>query len=389
MCLLFIISGGTTSWLSRLDGETWSAMQSVQELSNSASNSTDVQSPGHQLVFSDLPPELKLRIFSLLSATERGIGARVCRDWRALMRVSTLWAVIDTSQLPVCTAVHSHGSLCRTAQRRRVCQFLVHVGNTRAVVRRLCIWGDICDTEWRTTLESFFSIVRLHELMVAQLKWFSDSSNDILPETNERARRAQRHFVSVFETFTRVAPKVSTLILPFDWSDRSVQLLLNLSHLNTLVLEKYFTYQGLTQSSLDSILVGLPNLRRLHLEVWIASGHGSVAFTIASTTLEFLDLSQCRGFDLAFVNLPCLSVIKLSRVYPWHGSLVVRNDAGVDVCHPCVREVLAYGASNLRVINEHKLNPQWTNCSANYSELELVLSAVCSCAKHRVESWEL
>jgi hypothetical protein len=339
--------------------------------------------------FSDLPAELKLRIFSLLSATERGIAARVCREWRALMRVSTLWAVIDTSQLPVCTIVHSHGSSCRTAQRHRACQFLMHVGDTRAVVRRLCLAGDICDAEWRGTLESFFSMVRLHELTTAQLEWASDEPSDNA-EANERARRAQRHFVGVFETFTQVAPKLSTLILPFDWSDRSVQLLLNLSHIHTLVLEKYFTYQCLTQSSLDAILAHLRNLRRLHLEVWIASGNGSVAFSISSPTLEFLDLSQCRGFDVAYVDLPRLSVIKLSRVYPWHGSLIVRGDlAGMDICHPCVREVLACGALNLRVINEHKVNPQWSDFSSTYSELELVLSAVCSCAKHRAESWDL
>jgi len=53
------------------------------------------------LQFSALPPEVKLRVFALLSATERGVAARVCRDWRALMRVPTLWSDIDTTTLPV------------------------------------------------------------------------------------------------------------------------------------------------------------------------------------------------------------------------------------------------------------------------------------------------
>jgi len=46
-----------------------------------------------------------------------------------------------------------------------------------------------------------------------------------------------------------------------------VHLLLRLSHINTLVLKKYFTYQCLSQSLLNQILDGLLALRRLHLEV--------------------------------------------------------------------------------------------------------------------------
>jgi len=340
-----------------------------------------------KLNFSELPPEVKLCVFALLTATERGVAARVCRDWRALMRVSTLWSDIDTTTLPVCTHAHQHTSACRASQSRRCSQFLEHVASARAVIRRLCISGDICNGDWRGTFQSFLVNVRLHELSSAHIDWAASGSGD-LGEMNERARHAQRLFVGIFDTFTRVAPKVATLILPFDWSERSVHMLLRLSNLNTLVLKKYFTYQCLTQSMLNQILNGLPLLRRLHLEVWIASGNGAVSFSVSSPHLEFLDLSQCRGVDLERVDLPRLTVIKLNRLYPWHGSLMLRNPPlSADQCRPCIRDVLACGAPQLRLVNEHILRPEWSDLTGFYDELNLVIGAVCSCPCHRLDSW--
>jgi len=341
-----------------------------------------------RLSFIDLPPEVKLHVFALLTATERGVAAAVCRDWRALMRVATLWSDIDTTTLPTCPLTHQHTGACRAAQNRRCCQFLDHVASARAVIRRLCISGDICSADWRGALQSFLVNVRLHELSSAHIDWAANGAGDVAEKRNEKARRAQRLFVGIFDTFTRVAPKVTTLILPFDWSERSIQMLLRLSHLNTLVLKKYFVYQCLSQSMLNHILDGLPVLRRLHLEVWIASGLGAVSLSISSRQLEFLDLSQCRGLELERVNLPQLAVIKLNRLYPWHGSLMLRNPtSSADQCRPCIREVLACGAPQLRLVNEHILRPEWSDLSGFYDELNLVIGAVCSCPCHQSDSW--
>jgi len=359
----------------------------LDDTSGYSADDAGTESCDGSLQFYELPPEVKLRVFALLSATERGIGAQVCREWRALMRVPTLWSDIDTTTLPTCPLSHQHTGACRASQNRRCCQFLDHVADARAVVHRLCISGDICSAEWRGTLQSFLINVRLHELSWTHIDWAENGSGD-LGEKNERARRAQRLFVGIFDTFTRVAPKVTTLILPFDWSERSVSMLLRLSHLNTLVLKKYFTYQCLSQSLLNQILDGLPQLRRLHLEVWIASGYGAVSFSVSSQQLEFLDLSLCRGLDLERVDLPRLTVIKLNRLYPWHGSLMLRNPtSSPDQCRPCIREVLACGAPQLRLVNEHILRPEWSDLSGFYDELNLVIGAVCSCPCHRSDSW--
>jgi len=138
------------------------------------------ESDGNPLNFAALPPEVKLRVFALLTATERGAAARVCREWRALMRVSTLWSDIDTTTLPACQLSHSHTATCRSAQNRRCCQFLQHVASARAVVRRLCISGDICNADWRGTLQSFLVDVRLHELTKARIDWASDGMGSIV-----------------------------------------------------------------------------------------------------------------------------------------------------------------------------------------------------------------
>lgn len=325
----------------------------------------------------------------MLSTIERGMAARVCGEWRTLMRVPTLWTDIDTAILPRCAESHVHNATCFAAQRHRSCRFLEYVGNIRAIMHRMRINGDIWESEWRETIEAFITRVRLHELTTAHIDWAVGDAIDVV-EANERVRRAQRHFVTLFDTFTRVAPKLTTLIVPFDWSDRSVQHLCRLSYLSTLVLKKYFTYQCLSQSTLDCIIDGLPALRRLHLEVWIASGNGSVSFTLASPHLELLDLSHCRGFDLAHIDLPALTTIKLSRIYLWHGTLMLRSgngSSGPDTSRPCIREILANGAPNLRVINEHILRPEWKDRSVTYDELELVLGAVCSCVNHRLDVW--
>jgi len=364
-----------------------SALVELVNRTEYSAGDTGTASTDSKLNFNELPAEVKLHIFALLLATERGVAAQVCRDWRALMRVPTLWSDIDTSTLPVCPITHQHNAACRASQNRRCCQFLYHVASARAVIRRLSISGDICNADWRGTLQSFLVDVRLHELGWAHIDWAANGAGD-LGEKNDRARRAQRLFVGMFDTFTRVAPKVTTLILPFDWSERSVHMLLRLSHINTLVLKKYFTYQCLSQSTLNQILDGLPLLRRLHLEVWIASGHGAVAFAVSSPRLEFLDLSLCRGLDLERVDLPHLTVIKLNRLYPWHGSLMLRNPtSSPDQCRPCIREVLACGAPQLRLVNEHILRPEWSDLSGFYDELNLVIGAVCSCPCHRSDSW--
>jgi len=62
-----------------------------------------------------------------------------------------------------------------------------------------------------------------------------------------RHRQRQRFFVKFFDFFTASAGTVSTLILPFDWTERSIRALNRLPNLDVLVLKKYFVFQSLEQ----------------------------------------------------------------------------------------------------------------------------------------------
>jgi len=204
---------------------------------------------------------------------------------------------------------------------------------------------------------------------------FAWSMNDY-HELMSRHRHRQRIFVQFLEHFVGIASNVSKLIMPFDWSSRSLHSLSQLKNLHTLVLEKYFVFQALSQSSLDELFTTLPDLKRLILEIWTPSGKGLQFYNVDAPNLVYLDVSQSRGFYLKRLNLPSLEVFKVAR-HPWTGPLTCVDTLDI----PCVYTILVEGAPALKQLNEHLLKPEWK--SEIYSELETVLNSVCSCRKHK------
>ena len=343
--------------------------------------------------FAKLPADCKLKVFSFLNPRERGVAAQVCTEWNSLMKSSSLWNVIDLTQFSLCTVQskrHKCSELCYSNYRVRLKKFFSYMSQVKPVIRNLRFAYDIGDYQdgWLDILKTFIKAARCQELEFAHLNWketpikpfWSEShhtwSTNDYNELMHRHRHRQRLFISFFDLFTASAPNVSRLILPFDWSSRSLSALSRLKRLEMLVLEKYFVFQKMEQSSLDQLFKFIPRLKRLILEVWTPSGSGLQLFSIKSDTLEYLDISQCRGFYVSEFNLPKLKVLKVSR-HPWNGPLVAADTLNI----PCFYQVLVEGAPNLQQINEHNLASDWKDDT--YQDLETVLKSVCSCRLHK------
>ncbi|XP_069137986.1 uncharacterized protein [Argopecten irradians] len=337
--------------------------------------------------FQTLPYELKMKVFTYLSHVDKGVSMRVCREWKDLMTKPVLWSTVMLCDFPMTCMPSKHHlqpSNCYLCYNERVHMFARYLQILKPSIKYLDFKFDIGepDDNYLEILQNFLSQGNLQSLVHFNFNWketptrpfWSDwtNCNDIV----FRQRYRGRLFVYFFDEFTKVATKITTLLLPFDWSDRSVLCLARLQNLHTLVIEKYFVFQEMKQELLDKLMEGLPNLKRLMFEVWSPSGPGLIPFTISSKSLEFLDISQSRGFYLKALDIPNMTRFRVAR-RPWNGPLVCADRISL----PCLYNTLLVGAPNLRKLNDHYLEEDWKKNV--YSTLEEVLKVVCSCRRHK------
>lgn len=342
--------------------------------------------------FMDLPDDCMLKVFSFLDVMERGRAAKVCRKWNALTKQSSLWTVVDLTSFPLCPiqkTSHVCGADCYKNYRVRVKKFMRFLQSVHPVMRRLSFAFDIYDQEdrWLESIEHLIQAAHCQELAFAHVNWKETPIKPFWVEQiawsvsdyNEfmhRHRHRQRRFIQFFDLLTTRAPNIQKMVMPFDWSQKSLEFIGRLKNLNTLVLEKYFVFQNMSQASLDILLEQLPKLERLVLEVWTPSGKGLILYQIRSTQIVYLDVSHCRGFYIGGIHLPGLRVFKVTR-HPWNGPLTCADSINL----PCIYEVLKAGAPNLKQLNEHTLQANWAEDVS--PELQTVLQAVCSCRRHK------
>ena len=307
-----------------------------------------------------------------------------------MIRTPGVWSHVSLSDFPFwCITNDEHNCLgnCYIRYRVRVKQFLAYLKDRRPLLRSLEFKLDIGENAdgYLQPLKNFVDKSNTKELKYASINWketpvrpfWTTSTGCIqIDEVMQKHRVRQRLFVGFFDLFTMKCPKLETLILPFDWSEKSVECLLRLKTLKSLVIEKYYVFQKLRQDLIDTLLQGLPNLKQLMLEVWTPSGHGLVFFSLNSRSLEYLDISQSRGFYLSDLDLPKLKVFRVAR-HPWNGPLVMTDRISV----PCLYDVLIEGAPQLEKLNEHHLKPGWREMT--YQTLDEVLKSVCSCKRHK------
>jgi len=97
--------------------------------------------------FQSLPVDCRLKVFSMLSITERGRAARVCKDWCALMRMPELWTDVDFLSFAFCRRCAKTGRdctpLCYAAYRTRIKSFFRFLFSVRPKIRQLHASFDI------------------------------------------------------------------------------------------------------------------------------------------------------------------------------------------------------------------------------------------------------
>jgi hypothetical protein len=338
--------------------------------------------------FVSLPVDCKLKIFSYLDHLQKSSLLSVCKSWYRILLHPSLWSRLSLWNFPMTclTSQNSHEptNSCYICYKKRVHLFANFLLWMNPRPKYLEFKFNIAEVSsgYLNMIENLVQNLNLRDLQVVCLNWketpcrpYWIPPDDIeAKDTMYRHRLRARYFVSLFDLLTRKAPAIVTIVMPFDWSSRSVKCMSRLKNVHSLVLEKYYVFQCLSQNLLTELLDSLPNLRRFMLEVWTPSGPGLKLFSISSSTLEYFDVSQSRGFYIKQMNLPKLKRFRIMR-HPWNGPLVDRIDI------PCLYNILVTGAPKLCKLNDHYLKEEWKDSC--YSILDEVLRSVCSCRKHK------
>ncbi|XP_022333646.2 uncharacterized protein LOC111130727 [Crassostrea virginica] len=354
---------------------------------------TEEATPNDFFPFIHLPMDCKLKILSYLSSIEKGLSMRVCKEWCQILQTPSLWSNIILWDFPLTCVPYSKGGNhnsgdCYSCYKKRVHGFACFLMRIRPVVRRLEFKFDIYpDTDgYLAMLKNLLCCISFREIRYMMFNWKDTPARPFWLEDFKKCRcqdvlyscklRA-RHCIWFFEDLSKHLGKIETLILPFDWSSlKNVENLGRLKTLRNLVLEKSSVFQSVPQSRLDKLLSGLPVLRQLMLEIWAPCGATMHKYELSSESLEFLDVSQSRGFYLKSLHLPLLRRFRVAR-HPWNGPLVFSARLNI----PCIYDVLRFGAPNLILLNDHYLEENWKDIC--YPRLEDVLKSVCSCRKHK------
>ncbi|ESP05522.1 hypothetical protein LOTGIDRAFT_228073 [Lottia gigantea] len=344
----------------------------------------------HYFPFEALPEDCKLQVFSYLNNTAKVRCCFVCKEWLFLLKSPRLWNHISLSDFtPICLGQANHTCVyeCYKQYQTKVLQFTEYLCQIKPILHSFVFELDIYDpkAKFLPNIENFLRTAQCRELIYAHLNWKETPNQPLWYEEKcwyhesdviHLHRLRHRKFVWFFDFFTSVASNLKTLIMPFGWSETSVEHLKRLQNLQTLVLEKYFVFKTLDQTLLDRVLEILPKLQRFLLEVWTPSGAGLLFYSLKSASLQFLDISQSRGFYLNGLVMPKLRQFCVAR-HPWNGPIVSSDKIKI----PCLYGILVNGAPNLEKINDHNLEANWKEKKS--PNLQEVLKSVCACKSHK------
>ncbi|XP_067934755.1 uncharacterized protein [Watersipora subatra] len=342
-------------------------------------------------LFDCLPNECVLKIFSYLNQIEKGKCMLVSKLWYCMLRVPCLWRNVNLREFVLCYGhanyypsesgeLNSDEDLCKFQCNKqcydrymtRIDRYILFLIDVKAKVRRISISFDLANEYWMGLIKDLFRGVDFGQLTYADIDWHvtpvkplwltegtTCRYNDFLHAT----RRRERYFLNFLEEFVEEMPNLKSLIVPFSWSERVIKYLGMLPNLHCLALKQYSVIRNPSQEVFDNI-AKMNSLEKLLIEVWVSSSNHST-YHIASPSLKYLDLSQCRGFHLQSVNLPSLEILKVERL---NGAS--QNNPSV----PCLYDILRVGAPKLARIN---------NCTlSSMTDVDDVINRVCSCKRH-------
>ena len=118
-----------------------------------------------------------------------------------------------------------------------------------------------------------------------------------------------------------------------------------------------------------------------HLQVWIptSNNRGMEVYCVESSSLTFLDISQCRGFYIRKLNTPNLLNLRIAR-RPWLKMLLQTQAPHL----PCVCSVLQEGAPQVQEINGFHL--ERNSLIHPTEELSTLMNTICCCVIHKMVS---
>lgn len=356
------------------------------------------------LTFNCLPFECQLHIFSFLSSSEKCEAALTCKLWADMLRAPSLWMNADFTELLCCKSgrifrhsnrqlslertptssanlIHSCPIPCHNLTRR-VETYVKFLSKGNAQLKLLSFEFDLMEDreQWLHQILQLLTGANSAGLekvfgrwaFTPHFQWRSVS----LSLFDKQIRVSSFH--KLLKKLVETSPSVQHFRIQFDWSMTSVELLCKFQKIHTLELSKYWVFVTTPQSSIDALLDGLPNLKRLRLEMVTPFQHGTphLMYTIRSSTLEELDLRRSSGFFLLSVNLPKLRSFAAHREY-WAGPVLSRKYLKI----PCLHRVLRDGAPNLSFYNGYPLNKHWRETTTIMLEEELKSS--CYCHRHK------
>ncbi|GFO42040.1 Zinc finger protein 62 homolog isoform x2 [Plakobranchus ocellatus] len=347
------------------------------------------------LPFQQLPELCKIKIWSFLQQNDLGRCMLVCTEWCHLIQKPYLWSSVRFSALSYSCLPHDHQGpvhkdpICHHCFRKRVFSFSKFLYRIKPVVKQFQFCLDLSHPtdQFNAVVEQFLDTAKLNLLTHADMNWKESPSRAPLDQESVqdymyRYRRRQRVFSRIFDRFVTLSPQISTLVIPFDWTDENIRSLCHLKGLENLVLEKYGVFNHIfTQHHLTVLMKSLVNLKKLLLEVWIPSCNngGMEVYCIASSSLTFLDISQCRGFYIKNLNTPNLLNLRMAR-RPWRQILLQSQTLHL----PCLCAVLLEGAPQIQEINGFHLERH--SLMQPPEELSTLMNTVCCCVRHRTVS---
>ena len=205
--------------------------------------------------FQWLCEDLQVRVFSYLPAADRASARRVCSQWKALLSLPVLWQHVNFDCVPHCLQTRPHhqcSRVCHLKYFKRVRDFIdflfLHVSGKGAFKPHSIKFSfDIREPhqDWYGVVYTFISSCDTSKLTYADINWKANKhyTPSMFPEApNDRSYRdrlRQRIFTAFFQQLVGHCTRLRTLLMPFHWSDKSLNALCRLHHLHTLVLLRY------------------------------------------------------------------------------------------------------------------------------------------------------